>query len=239
MAMRSNILLWVVILVVGLIGISSSAHGEQPLESLQRNTEEAIRVLKDPRYKEVTQKEVQREKLRELSYQAFDFVEFSRRVLANNWEMFTPQQRIEFVDVFAKFMTNFYLRLVQERYRDEKVVYLSQELITDSRALVKISVLVRNREVPVDIRMVKRNGTWKAYDVMALGISAVMFYRSQFEWILRKESPAQVIERLKRRVKEQEKGLEGVKKIDVDSSMKYTTLKKVPFVITSNSWQGS
>jgi hypothetical protein len=48
-----------------------------------------------------------------------------------------------------------------------------------------------------------------------------------------------VIERLKRRVKEQEKGLEGVKKIDVDSSMKYTTLKKVPFVITSNSWQGS
>jgi phospholipid transport system substrate-binding protein len=144
------------------------------LESLQRNIEEAIRVLKDPRYKEVTQKEVQREKLRELSYQAFDFVEFSRRVLANNWEMFTPQQRIEFVDVFAKFMTNFYLRLVQERYRDEKVVYLSQELITDSRALVKISVLVRNREVPVDIRMVKRNGTWKAYDVMALGISAVM-----------------------------------------------------------------
>jgi len=142
--MRSNILLWVVILVVGLIGISSSAHGEQPLESLQRNIEEAIRVLKDPRYKEVTQKEVQREKLRELSYQAFDFVEFSKRVLANNWKMFTPQQRIEFVDVFAKFMTNFYLRLVQERYRDEKVVYLSQELITDSRALVKINVLVRN-----------------------------------------------------------------------------------------------
>jgi phospholipid transport system substrate-binding protein len=212
MAMRSSILLWVVILVVGLIGISSSAHGEQPLESLQRNIEEAIRVLKDPRYKEVTQKEVQREKLRELSYQAFDFVEFSRRVLANNWEMFTPQQRVEFVDVFAKFMTNFYLRLVQERYRDEKVVYLSQELITDSRALVKMSVLVRNREVPVDIRMVKRNGTWKAYDVMALGISAVILYRSQFEWILRKESPAQVIERLKRRVKEQEKGLEGVKK---------------------------
>jgi len=59
--------------------------------------------------------------------------------------------------------------------------------------------------------MVKRNGTWKAYDVMAVGISAVMLYRSQFEWILRKESPAQVIEKLKRRVREQEKGLEGVK----------------------------
>jgi len=203
--MKSNNLLWVVILVIGLICISSSAHGDEPLESLQRNIEEAIRILKDPRHKEVIQKELQREKLRELSYQAFDFVEFSRRVLANNWKMFTPQQRIEFVDVFATFMTNFYLRLLQERYRDEKVVYLSQELITDSRAVVKISFLVRNREVPVDIRMLKRNGTWKAYDVMALGISAVMLYRSQFEWILRKDSPAQVIERLKRRIKEQKK----------------------------------
>jgi phospholipid transport system substrate-binding protein len=161
--------------------------------------------LKDPRYKDDTQKAAQREKLREISYRAFDFAEFSRRILAENWKDFTPQQRIEFVDVFAKFMTNFYLKLLQERYRDERVVYLGQELITDSRAVVSIKVLVRNLEVPVHIRMVRRNGTWKAYDVTALGISAVMLYRSQFAWILRKESPAQVIERLREKIRKQER----------------------------------
>jgi ABC-type transporter MlaC component len=35
---------------------------------------------------------------------------------------------------------------------------------------------------------------------VALGISAVKFYRSQFQELLRNESPAQVIERLKAKI---------------------------------------
>jgi ABC-type transporter MlaC component len=49
----------------------------------------------------------------------------------------------------------------------------------------------------VEIKMLRRGDSWKAYDIAALGISAVRFYRSQFHVVLMKESPDQIIERLK------------------------------------------
>jgi hypothetical protein len=50
--------------------------------------------------------------------------------------------------------------------------------------------------------MIKRRGSWKVYDIQLLGISAVRNYRAQFKSLLRKESPAQVINRIKERVRE-------------------------------------
>jgi phospholipid transport system substrate-binding protein len=43
---------------------------------------------------------------------------------------------------------------------------------------------------------------WKVYDIEALGISAVRNYRAQFKSLLSKETPDQVIERLKQKVEQ-------------------------------------
>jgi ABC-type transporter MlaC component len=48
--------------------------------------------------------------------------------------------------------------------------------------------------------MLRRENTWRVYDIVALGISAVKFYRGQFRELLRNESPEQVIERLKAKI---------------------------------------
>jgi phospholipid transport system substrate-binding protein len=50
--------------------------------------------------------------------------------------------------------------------------------------------------------MIKRRGLWKVYDIEALGISAVRNYRAQFKSLLSKETPDQVIERLKQKVEQ-------------------------------------
>jgi len=75
--------------------------------------------------------------------------------------------------------------------------YKPKEIIGKSKALVEIKVFWMNLEVPVRLRMTKRSGIWKVYDLSALGISAVGNYRAQFHWILQKRSPEQVIELLK------------------------------------------
>jgi len=176
------------------------------MEVLQRSINESITILKDPRYRGEAQKKLQRQKLCETAWQIVAFEKFSKLALASNWRNFTPRQRTEFIDVFGRFLCKYYLSKLQEKYRDERVIYLSQELLSDSRALVRVKVLWKNIEVPVEIRMLMHHGTWKAYDVIVLGVSAVMSYRQQFQAILRKDSPSQVIGRIQNRLGRQEKG---------------------------------
>jgi phospholipid transport system substrate-binding protein len=177
------------------------SYAGEPLEDLRRGIDEGIRILEDPRYEDASLKKLQQQKLWEVTLQIFDFREFSRRVLASHWRKFTPEQRNEFSQTFAEFLGKFYLGRAQDRYNGEKIFYLNQKLISESRALVDIKVLWKNVEVPVELRMNKKQGTWKVYDLSALGINAVSNYRAQFSWILRNKTPDQVIAAIKEKIR--------------------------------------
>jgi phospholipid transport system substrate-binding protein len=185
--------------------IPALAGGDQPIEALQKGVEEGLRILKDPELNNADRKDVQQQKLRIILDQMFDFPEFSRRVLAAHWKDFTPLQRETFIRLFAEFLGRFYMGQLQEKYKDEKLIYVSQEMISARRALVRIKVVWKAQEIPVDLRMIKRKGLWKVYDIQLLGISAVRNYRAQFKSILGKETPALVIERLKTKIEQLEK----------------------------------
>ncbi|MBW1727419.1 MAG: ABC transporter substrate-binding protein [Deltaproteobacteria bacterium] len=186
----------------------SSSYAEQPIDVLQELIDQGTHILKDPIYKVAGQKELQRQKLSEVVNQNVDYKEFCRRALANNWLKFKPQQIDEFTNLFSKFVTVFYLTLLQEKYNNEKVILIGQNLISDSIAVVRVNVLWKNLEVPVEIKMIRRVDSWKAYDIIILGISAVRFYGNQFQAVLRKETPAQIIDRLKIKIRTIEEPLQ-------------------------------
>ena len=188
-----------------VLSTPSVSHGEQPIDVLQKSINTGIAILEDPHYQDVTEKDRQQEILCEAAWESFDFKEFSKRVLGSNWRTFTSSQRGQFIDVFSKFLCKYYITRLQERYTDEKVIYLSQHSLADSRALVKVNVLWKGVEVPVEVRMLKRNDTWKVYDIIVLGVSGVRNYRAQFQTILLKKSPAQVIGLIENRIKQEEK----------------------------------
>ncbi len=180
----------------------SSAGG--PLEDLRRGVDKGIQILEDPRYEDESLKTDQQQKLWEVMLQTFDFREFSRRVLSLHYNKFTPQQRNEFSQTFAEFLGKFYLSRLQTRYNGEKIFYIDQKIVSESRALIMIEVLWKNVEVPVELRMIKKGGTWKVYDLTALGINAVANYRAQFHGILQNNTPDQVIETIKERIRQLE-----------------------------------
>jgi phospholipid transport system substrate-binding protein len=192
----------VVFLLLIIAGAPSSSFGQQPLEALQQGIEKAVRILDDPQFQDPGRKKAQQQKLWEILLETFDFKEFSRKVLGPFWKNFSPQQRKEFVRVFGEFLGKFYLSRLQDRYNNERVIYLGQQLIGDSSALVEIEVLWRSLKVPVTLRMTNRSGKWKVYDLSFLGINAVNNYRAQFKWILSKESPQQIIGRIKEKITE-------------------------------------
>jgi phospholipid transport system substrate-binding protein len=189
-----------------LAATASLADGDQPIEALRKGVEEAIRILKNPEFTNADRKDVQQQKLRAIMARLFDFDEFSRRVLASNWKDFTPAQRKEFVDAFSDFLAKFYLGQLQRRYKDETLIYVEQQLTSPTRALVKVRVVWRGEKIPVDLLMIKREGLWKVYDIQLLGFSAIRNYRAQFQFMLLKETPDQVIERLKMKTEQLEKG---------------------------------
>ena len=197
----------IVILVFLFIGIPSLvAHSaQQPLDALQGPIDQVIAILNDPQYQDVTHKDLERQKIWKIIRELFDFTEMAKRSLARNWRTFTPEQRKRFSGIFAEFLGNTYLDKMQKGYQNERVIYMKQEMVTDSKALVKTKILRENLEMPVNYSMRMRKGTWKVYDVNIEGVSLVKNYRTQFGKILLKKTPDQLIERLKEKVKKQRK----------------------------------
>jgi phospholipid transport system substrate-binding protein len=177
------------------------AYGDEPIETLRKGVQEGLQILQGPKFSDQELKEAQQQKLRLILEQLFDFHEFSRRVLAANWNKFSPSQRETFVGVFTEFLGKFYMGKLQEKYKDERLIYESQEFKSSSRALVHIKVVWKGKKIPIDLLMIKRKGLWKVYDIQFLGISAVRNYRAQFKSLLSKETPDQVIERMREKIR--------------------------------------
>ncbi len=200
-----------VLIIFGILAcLSVSSYAEQPLDILRKSIDASITILNDPGYDDGSQKNIQRQKLWQILKQIFDFHEFSKLVLGTNWNKFTLPQRKEFTELFSKFVNVYYLTRLQARYNNEKVLFINQNLISYSKAVVQVKVFWKNQEIPVEIKMVRRAETWKVYDITALGISAVRFYRGQFQELLRNESPAQVIERLKVKIQKIENKIDRI-----------------------------
>ena len=176
--MTSGIKVWIMrktvlyfILMVAVVPSFSFALG--PLETVRKNVEEGIRVLEDPRYENDSHKQEQMQILWEVMQQTYDFQEFSRKVLGPDWYKFSQRHRVEFVKVFSEFLGKFYLGKLQNRYSGQKINFLSQKMISQSRALVDIEVIWNKVKIPVTLRVTNRSGKWKVYDLTALGINAV------------------------------------------------------------------
>ena len=193
------------IFIITLIGTPVPALEEQPLATLQKGIEEGIRVLADPQYQDPSRRQEQEQKLWQLNLEYFDFKEFSRRVLASHWKKFSSPQRKEFISLIGEFLGKLNMRKLQSRYNGEKVFYTDQKFINESTALVEINILWKKLEVPVTLRMKKKHGKWKVYDINALGVSAVGNYRAQIHQIMQEKSPAEMIEIFKEKIREKER----------------------------------
>ena len=103
---------------------------------------------------------------------------------------------------------NIYVDRIQGGYSDETIEF-GDQILHDSRplAVVKTFIVSARNRIPVDYSLIQKGDTWRVYDVKVEGVSLVKNYRSQFKEILSKESPDELIERLKQKVAEQKEKL--------------------------------
>jgi phospholipid transport system substrate-binding protein len=195
---------WVLILI--MFGMGHLAYGAQPLDELKGPVDQIINILRDPQYKDTSKMAQQREKMWEIARKIFDFEAIARGTITRyRWSGFIPRQRQEFTDVFTEFIGNNYFKRIQSEYHNEKVVFLKQEMLTQSKARVMTKIQRDKVEIPVDYSMWLRDDHWKIFNVYVEGVSLLGNYRDQFERFLTNSSIDDLISELKKKVEQQKK----------------------------------
>jgi phospholipid transport system substrate-binding protein len=144
-----------------------------------------------------------KEAIRSISGNLFDFRELSRFSLGAGWRRFSPEQQNTFTDLYRRLLESVYMgRLLQ--YKDEKVAFKHELALSDTRSEVQTEVVRAGGNIPMDYRLIDENGVWKVYDVIIENASLARNYRVQFSSILAKESPDQLLDMLRKKVKEQD-----------------------------------
>jgi phospholipid transport system substrate-binding protein len=181
---------------------SLPVYAGPPLDAVQVNVNKVLEVLRDRKLKAAPAKEIEKEKLRLIYERMFDDVELSKRTLAKNWNGLNVAQRQEFVLLFRQVLEKTYIDRILA-YTDEKVVFGRETMVSETQAEIQTKIVTPSKEIPISYRVLLKDGAWKVYDVVIENVSLIMNYRTQFNDILAKNTPEQLLEILRKKVKGQ------------------------------------
>ncbi len=200
MTRKKTIKRWVIagsliLLVLAAVPVCAAT----PLETVRTEVNKVLDVLRNKSLKE----EAKREKLRAIYSEMFDQEELSRWSLGRNWNALSEAQRKEFLPLFQQVLEKAYGDKILA-YTDEKIVFDKEVPIAKNRVEVQTRAITKSKEIPIYYRVVQeKDGTWKVYDVVVENVSLVMNYRSQFNDILAKNKPDELLEILRKKVRDQ------------------------------------
>jgi phospholipid transport system substrate-binding protein len=181
-----------------VLSLASPARAASPTQTLQGffgkanvilATVDPMRSLDEPR-----------RAVRELVDQVFDYQEAAELVLGPVWQTRTPDQRTEFVRLFADFLERGFVAMIGSKASVSSgvtVQYVGESVEGDA-ATVSTTVLTRSGgEMPVDYSMIRGEGRWLVRDVIIEGVSLIANYRAQFARVIRTSSYAALIAKMR------------------------------------------
>ncbi len=173
-----------------------------PLDAVQTSVNKVLDVLRDPKLKAASAKELKKEKLMPIYERMFDDVELSRRSLARHWNAMDAAQRQEFVLLFRQVLEKAYIDKIFA-YSDEKITFDREIMVSENQAEVQTRIVTSSKEIPLYYRLILKGGVWKVYDVVVENVSLALNYRTQFNDILAKNNIEYLLETLRKKVKGQ------------------------------------
>jgi phospholipid transport system substrate-binding protein len=184
---------------MGALLLPGPLHAATAREMVESQVNKVLKALADPAFRDQT-KDAKIVKIRSIVNEIFDYTELSKRTLGREWSKFNAPQQAEFVKLFSELLEKTYAdRLLS--YSDEKVVFEKESLLREGQAEVTSNVLTADgKKIPLDYRLIQKDGSWRVYDVIIEGISLVKNYRDQFRDILAKDSPEDVLKMLREKV---------------------------------------
>ena len=182
---------------------ADAASGSEARQTLQLSVSRILSLIKNPDYVNPATREPLRMQIEDEVYHVFDFGEFSARTVGQGWKSFTSSQKQQFVDAFAELLFSTYLSQI-DGYNGEEVFFTS-ERSNESGTRFDIATeltMQDGRVIPINYRLMPKNGSWVVYDVFVEGVSLVRNYRTQFQQILSSSSPDELIKQVRKKARE-------------------------------------
>ena len=175
------------------------AFAGAPLDTVKTNVNGVLDILGDPKLKGEAGKKMKEQKIEAASDKLFDFVELSKRTLGLNWNKFSPEQRKEFVELYRTILKNAYVDKITA-YTNERVNFTKEVPLTETTVEVHSAVVSKGGETPIFYRVMKKENSWKVYDVVIEGVSLISNYRTQFREILGNNPPETLLDTLRKKI---------------------------------------
>lgn len=189
-----------------IIGSSSLAFCEQPIDALKGPINQIVEILQNPKLKSNANRNLREKKLTAVMNKIFHFGLIARGTISRyDWGKFTPKQQDEFIKLFSEFISNVYFNKIQGDYSDVKVKYLEQVMRSETSARVKTVIIRESGEIPIDYSMKRIKGKWWVYNIFVEGPSLLGNYRDEHKRILMKGSYTDLINQLKKKIEKQQK----------------------------------
>jgi phospholipid transport system substrate-binding protein len=193
--------IWICLVILVLIPFQ--VYARSPMETTETEVKKILAVLGDQTLTGEAGTTAKKEKLRVIFDDIFDYAVLSKRTLGRNWKKLDTEQQNEFVELYRKLLDSVYMdRLLA--YKDENVVFSKERMITEKRAEVFSNIVTSDKKIPIDYRLILKKNQWKVYDIIIEGVSLVKNYRSQFNAILSKNEPEELLKILREKTKAKE-----------------------------------
>ena len=183
-----------------VLGAVSSVQAGPLTDQLRDDLAQVFRVIEETSVERAGANGIdlgkRREAIRSAAAPVFDWREMAGRTLGQHWQARSEAERTEFVQVFSDLVNRAYINQL-ERYSGESIRYLSERVEGDLGGVSTRFVTKQGREIPVDYRVISRDGRWRVYDVSVQGVSLVSNYRSQFDKVIRSSSYPELVQRIR------------------------------------------
>lgn len=168
-----------------------------PTESVKNAIIDLLSILGNEALNQPGRSEERRQQIEQVIRRRVNYVHMAQRSLGTPWIRLSATEQQEFVGLFVELIRDTVANKI-DQYYDEQVFYLFEQR-EGSFAEVRTNLIGPKVDTSLDFRLENHSGNWLMYDVVIDGASIVRNYRTQFSRIIRDNSYAGLVERMKQR----------------------------------------
>jgi phospholipid transport system substrate-binding protein len=166
-----------------------------PTESVKHTITDVLSIIGNEALKQPGRSQERREQIGQVIRHRVNFGQMAQRSLGTPWTSLNNMERQEFVTLFVELIRDRVANNI-DQYYDEQIFYLVEQR-EGSLAQVRTNLIGPKVDTALDFRLENHSGDWLIYDVVIDGASIVSNYRTQFSRIIRDNSYAGLVERMK------------------------------------------
>ena len=190
-----------IFLILSFLLVPLTASAGEPTDSIKAVTDRLLAIVSDNGLKTPDKKEERDRLIMETVDGLFNWEEFSKRTLAKNWNRRTIEERKDFVSLVSQLIADTYMEKTYQ-YSGERITYLDEKVEGNYGKVTSLFNTSNGTQIPVEYRIMKKDNSWRVYDLYIAGASLVGNYRSQFNSIITGSSYEELVRRLRSKLKQ-------------------------------------